>query len=84
MKKKGTKEKYSCYACGGDMNLEADNVLVCVSCGYSVDLDDYGYEDEYNDYYSSVSDVDDDIPECCEACGGPYPDCMDSCSIFED
>ena len=29
-------------------------------------------------------DRDDDIPEGCVACGGPYPDCMTSCSIFDD
>lgn len=34
-------------------------------------------------------DVDDpstwyDKPFCCKACGGPYPDCMDSCNVFDD
>lgn len=27
---------------------------------------------------------DDDIPECCIACGGPYPSCRNSCKIFDD
>ena len=27
----------------------------------------------------------DDIPECCVACGNPaYPDCQLSCNIFDD
>lgn len=32
----------------------------------------------------SDDDDDDDIPECCIACGGPYPSCMSSCSLFDD
>ena len=28
---------------------------------------------------------DDEVPECCTACGNPaYPDCMTSCRIFDD
>lgn len=27
---------------------------------------------------------DDDIPEGCIACGGPYPECMTSCNMFDD
>ena len=26
----------------------------------------------------------DDIPEGCVACGGPYPYCCDSCPLFDD
>lgn len=25
-----------------------------------------------------------DIPECCIACGGPYPSCKDGCPLFDD
>ena len=25
-----------------------------------------------------------DKPYCCKACDGPYPDCVDSCSIIDD
>lgn len=35
------------------------------------------------DFTIRLSD-DDDMPDCCKACGGPYPDCMSSCSIFDD
>ena len=41
---------------------------------YEVDLDD---DDE-------DGEDDDDIPEGCRACGGPYPDCSDSCPIYGD
>ena len=27
---------------------------------------------------------DDDIPEGCAACGGPYPRCCASCPLFDD
>ena len=26
----------------------------------------------------------DSKPDICESCGGPYPDCMTSCKIFDD
>ena len=29
-------------------------------------------------------DEEDEIPEGCMACGGPYPDCSDSCPIYGD
>lgn len=29
-------------------------------------------------------DDDDDIPEGCAACGGDYPNCTDSCPLFDD
>lgn len=48
----------------------------CPHCGYTMD------DDNFTDIYSVG--YDEDMPECCAACGGPYPDCMDSCSIFDD
>lgn len=33
----------------------------------------------YNRYHHQ-----DDIPEGCAACGGPYPNCKISCPIFDD
>ena len=41
-------------------------------------------EDEEDDYYDSASHLYDDVPEGCIACGGPYPDCTSSCSLFDD
>ena len=34
--------------------------------------------EEYYDRHPS------DIPEGCRACGGPYPNCCDSCPMFDD
>ncbi len=48
---------------------------------YSDDIDDsdsndfsVGKKKEYKGY----------IPVGCSACGGPYPDCMSSCPIYDD
>lgn len=77
-------DEYICEECGGKMEKADDTVLVCKECGYSTDIDDYGDAHEYDDYYSSVKESDADEPECCKACGGPYPECMTSCKIFDD
>lgn len=43
------------------------------------------WEREEFELFGGPEDADgDDMPSCCRACGGPYPDCMDSCKIFED
>lgn len=39
-------------------------------------------DDEY--YCPNCGAEEDDKPECCEACGGNYPNCVDSCPIFDD
>ena len=44
-------------------------------CGTVYLVDDYYYGDEPPEL---------DIPEGCAACGGPYPDCMTSCKMFDD
>ena len=75
--------EYVCSECGGLMKKADDTVLVCTKCGYSVDIEDYGVEDDYIDYYSSQDEILGE-PECCRACGGPYPSCMTSCKIFDD
>ena len=40
--------------------------------------------DEENARENGISYDDEDIPEGCLACGGPYPDCMSSCNAFDD
>ena len=44
----------------------------CSSCGYIMGEDEWEFDD------------DGDIPCCCDACGGPYPNCTTSCKIFDD
>ena len=33
-----------------------------------------------NDIYPELDE--DILPECCQACGGPYPMCVEGCKIF--
>lgn len=42
------------------------------------------YENDYEEYYGDYGYSDDNIPDGCEACGGPWPDCKDSCKLFDD
>lgn len=72
---------YYCYECGAKMEKADEEVLVCPACHHSVDIEDYDSEEEI---YSYSSYENDDMPECCVACGGPYPNCMTSCKIFDD
>lgn len=52
--------EYFCSKCGGKMEFEDqyEDVLVCLSCGHSVDLDEYGLEDEnqYDKLYPTEDD----------------------------
>ena len=46
--------KYYCPECGGKMEFEDDDeeYLVCEDCGFSQELDHYGYDDdEYAELY---------------------------------
>ena len=62
---------------------------MCPVCGHRMRraTDRYGKWDgeSYICDYCDGDDYDsDDIPEGCAACGGPYPDCKDSCDMFDD
>ena len=52
--------KYICEACGGRMEFEdsLESILVCPSCGESVELEHYGLTDEeYDALYPTEGDV---------------------------
>lgn len=53
--------EYFCERCGKLMEFEdeeARDVLVCPKCGYSVDLDHYGFTDEeYEALYPTLEEV---------------------------
>ena len=58
-----------CPDCGSTMSYDPElDILVCKECGHT-------------DIYSIGEIV---VPEGCRACGGPYPNCMTSCNIFDD
>lgn len=66
---------YVCSKCGAKMEFEdeAEDILVCPTCGHSVDLDLYGSEDEED--YSALYPTEDDIfdeEEDEDYCGETY------------
>lgn len=75
-------DNYICNKCRKRMVFEDDerSILVCLSCGESITLDEYlGW-----DRYDVISEPECNIPEGCLACGGPYPECTTSCKLFDD
>ena len=52
---------YTCSQCGGKMEFEDEygDVLICESCGHSLDYDRYGCEsdDEYDALYPTLEEV---------------------------
>jgi hypothetical protein len=44
----------------------------CGCCGKEIAEEDY------------MEESDDSIPFVCRTCGGPYPQCMTSCKMFDD
>lgn len=40
--------------------------------------------DDDEEYGGSVIDEINDVSEGCRTCGGPYPNCNDSCPLFDD
>lgn len=60
-----------------------DGNWCCPSCKRRVrELTIYRQLERENEEY--INSIQIDIPECCEACGGPYPDCLSSCKLFDD
>ena len=86
-----------CDQCNAYLNdqsgfTEDRGTWTCTECGYenSITANDIIWEgdesgDESGDNYDFYEDDDyDEVPEGCRACGGPYPDCMTSCNLFDD
>lgn len=77
-----------CNECGTEMELVLkDGVYFfeCPDCGCIVDWSEYEYE-HYGEWVDTIKNAyDGNIPpKGCIACGGPYPQCMTSCSRFDD
>lgn len=83
-----------CNRCGAVMDRREDprggcDIYACPSCGWEIDEMEYEYEsgdpmelvqDERGDDYLVFRN--DMPPAGCRACGGPYPYCKPSCTLF--
>lgn len=64
-----------CPECGSEMRYNNIlNLFKCFSCGYTMDEADWEPDDEDPD----------EIPWGCQSCGGPWPECKASCSIYDE
>ncbi|MDR1800759.1 MAG: transposase [Lachnospiraceae bacterium] len=64
-----------CPKCGTVMGYSSVlDEFRCSKCGEKMD----GSEGEFVLY------AEDGMPWCCSICDGPWPDCEDSCRVFDD
>lgn len=91
--------EYRCFECGRTLLL-VNGKVYCENCGVSRSLKDYlelkdlftkaGIINEDGDIdpedYTNIypNDPEDDKPEYCDICGGPYHNCTTSCKLFDD
>ncbi len=77
-----------CNQCGAIMDRpDTADVYVCPGCGWQVDAMEYEYDDGQEKEWAPGAFGSSDAvipPPGCLACGGPYPDCMISCNLFDD
>jgi len=83
-----------CNQCGALMDRKVDPQVgtyyhVCPACEWEIDDADYEYEDPMklvtDEYGNECLVYKRDIPPAgCQACGGPYPDCLPSCKMYDD
>lgn len=80
-----------CPECGAELEYdEIEEAVVCTCCDrFSADPNNIDRDIEL---YNIIKENErflkeweaDDPPEGCLACGGPYPDCTTSCTLFDD
>ena len=86
----GSSDEFLCPLCGtpmkfNDSELEYFREWECPSCGEVIsDEEKREYEDEEENEETIIINELNDIPEGCAACGGDYPNCVDSCPMFDD
>lgn len=65
-----------CPDCGAALEYNAFlHMFRCPDCKQVIDEDDI---------WEFIEEPDSEVPPCCAACGGPYPQCTTSCKIFDD
>lgn len=73
------REAVDCPECGSMMILK-DGVYKCKRCKLEIPEENYIIVNVFGD--DEIDD--DDMPEGCAACGGDYPNCVDSCPMYDD
>ena len=82
---------WQCDNCGAYLNSQPGFCSIggfwqCEKCGFVNDVTinntDDAPESDYDD--DNATGNNDEIPEGCVACGGPYPFCTISCPVFDD
>ena len=75
-----------CPVCNSIISLESSVEFFCDACKSAFWMDDNGEwilddinDDDYNEFDETM-----EIPEGCAACGGDYPNCIDSCNLMSD
>lgn len=81
-------EQYHCILCG-EICQASDYERVSRSIRRSMQRlakkEEEARRREDAEAYQIYGKVDwDEKPEVCQTCGGPWPDCMDSCKLFDD
>lgn len=72
----------NCKPCNTYMDF-INGHWTCPKCKARVrEMTIYNQLERENTQY--LNNIEMDIPDCCDACGGPYPDCMSSCQLFAE
>lgn len=84
-------QKPACPECGGTLKYVGGLAgWECPDCGLEADVDYNEYLKEYVavNYGETYEEVyGDEVitkPKYCEICGGPFPDCITGCKVFDD
>lgn len=70
--------KAKCPTCGNNLIYRLDGKYRCLSCDKLFNSDEVEFEEVKKKEYKGRK------PAGCVACGGPYPDCRDSCNLFDE
>lgn len=86
--KKLSEYDWYCDECHEYLNVQPGfdaycGYCACSNCGNSNKIGKSEILFDNHDNFS-YDDEDEEMPECCSACGGPYPSCMSSCKIFDN
>jgi hypothetical protein len=75
---------YSCLVCGEKMKKTGNATWECTECHAEATESCHGGLAFDGEYFDDYGEDDGDIPVGCRACGGDYPNCKDSCPMFDD